>query len=357
MSGKTKSPYETLGVSQTASAKEIQSAYRTLARKYHPDVNPDNPDAEEKFKEINAAYAVLSDPEKRRDFDHGAINANGDPIYSNDNYGRWHVDNPFDHMNGFRFFFNQPQVTNQNVTVYYEIDASKLFEQHDVLIKYKRVSACSNCTGGGGTGNHKVCDGCNGTGNKVEARMIGGMKIQEHVQCRICKGRGQIFDANCQFCDGIGLKTTNEEINITMPANCAYGNIVVDELGHQEILTVPPGDLVIVVIPKSQYCKFDGYTANYELLVDPIRAILGCKVKAKGLKPKEELLIDIPKMTEHNTRIVLKQKGLCDMKGKRHDANIIVVYKMPENLSEEQEAALNAYLASTNSNAAEKQTK
>lgn len=356
MSGETKSPYEILGVSQTASAKEIQSAYRKLARKYHPDVNPGNAEAEERFKEINSAYAILSDPEKRREFDHGAINANGDPVYSHGSRGPWPGDNPFDFMNGFGFHFNQPQVRNPNVTVHYEVDASKLFTEHDAQIQYQRVSACGDCAGSGGIGNHTVCQNCSGTGNRVQVKRIGNMVMQEHVVCHTCSGRGNVFDTSCQSCNGIGLKTSSEAITINMPANCAYGNMVVSERGHQETLAAPPGDLVIVVIPKSRHCKFDGYTANYELLVDPIRAMLGCRVKANGLKPKEELLIDIPKMTEPNTRIVLKHKGLCDMNGKRHDANIVVVYKMPDQLSGEQEAALNAYLTA-NDNAPEKQTK
>ena len=180
--------------------------------------------------------------------------------------------------------------------------------------------------------------------------------IEERGVCDKCRGKGQTYDSNCKSCDGIGLKTSNEEISLKMPANCAFGSMVVSEQGHQETLSAPPGDLVIVVVPISRHCKFDGYTANYELLVDPIRAMLGYNVKASGLKPKEELIIDIPKMTEPNTRIVLKHKGLCDMSGQRHDANIVVVYKMPDKLSDAQEAALNAYLT-TNENTPEKQTK
>jgi molecular chaperone DnaJ len=354
MSGQTKSPYETLGVSNTASAKEIQSAYRKLAREYHPDVNP-SPDAENKFKEIANAYALLSDPEKRRDFDNGVIDAKGEPVYSHSGRHEWGGGSPFDFMNGFGFNF-QPQVRNSNVVVHYEVNASKLFSEHDAHIKYQKVSSCLECSGSGGTGNTTICNECQGVGHKTHVRRAGNMVIQERGVCDKCKGRGQTYDSNCKSCDGIGLKTSNEEIFLKIPANCAFGSMIVSEQGHQETLSAPAGDLVIVMVPISKYCKFDGYTANYELLVDPIRAMLGCKVKANGLKPEEELIIDIPKMTEPNTRIVLKHKGLSDMNGKRHDANIVIVYKMPVNLTDAQEAALNAYL-SPNDSAPEKQTK
>lgn len=357
MSGQTKSPYDILGVSTTASAKEIQSAYRKLARQYHPDVNPNNPEAEEKFKEIGSAYAMLSDPEKRSAFDNGSIDANGNPVYANAGGQSWSdFDNPFGFMNPFGFNFHQPRAKNPNVTVHYEVNASKLFSEHDAHIKYQKVSACSSCSGSGGSGETTICNDCKGAGFLGQIKRMGNMVIQERVMCRACRSTGQVYQSNCTDCDGIGLKTSNEEITLHMPPNCAFGSMVVSGMGHQETLSAPPGDLVVVVVPVSKYCKFDGYTANYELLVDPIRAMLGCKVKASGLKPKEELLIDIPKMTEPNTRIVLKQKGLCDMNGKRHDANIVVVYKMPDRLSDEQEAALNAYLIA-NENAPEKQTK
>jgi DnaJ-class molecular chaperone len=110
------------------------------------------------------------------------------------------------------------------------------------------------------------------------------------------------------------------------------------------------------VIPKSQVCKFQNRIAVYELLIDPVRAMLGCRMKATGLKPKEELLIDIPNMTEPHTQIVLKNKGLCDMNGHRHDAVVIVVYKMPKELSDKQKEILNEYLT-TDQKSQEKQTK
>lgn len=354
MSGQTKSPYEVLGVSTTASAEEIQSAYRKLARKHHPDVNQGNPESEERFKEIGAAYSLLTDPEKRRDFDNGFIDANGNQ--TGHNFGH-HGENPFDFMNDGWFGNHfQRQVRNSNITVHYEVNATKLFSEHDAKIKYQKVTQCHFCSGSGGTGNVTVCNDCRGTGYQSQVKRLGHMVVQERSVCDTCHGRGSVYDENCVNCDGIGLKTSDEEITLHLPANCAFGSLVIAEYGHRESLSAPAGDLIVVVIPVSKYCKFDGYTANYELLVDPIRAMLGCKVKASGLKPKEELLIDIPKMTSPNTRIVLKQKGLSDMNGKRHDANVVVVYKMPDKLSEEQEAALNAYLIS-NENAPEKQTK
>lgn len=345
MNSQAKSPYVVLGVSPTASAKEIQSAYRQLAKKYHPDINPDNPEATEKFKEVAQAYSILSNQEKRKDYDHGLIDFNGNPVHSHESYNNWPGEDVYNHMHGYGFHFHKPQIRNPNTTLHYEVDASSLFSEHDATIKYQRTISCRDCNGNGGTGNYTICHTCNGSGRFIQIKRIGNMVMQQdHGVCPTCNGRGKIFDDNCKACDGIGLKTSNEEITINIPANCAYGRIVVSERGHQETLDAPPGDLVIVVIPKSRHCKFDGYTANYELLIDPIRAMLGCKVKAHGLKPKEEFLIDIPKMTEPHTRIVMKHKGLCDMNGKRHDANIFVVYKMPDKLSSEQEAALKAYL-------------
>jgi len=350
-----KSPYDVLGVSKTATAKEIQSAYRKLARQYHPDVNPNNKEAEERFKEIGQAYAILNDPEKRSEYDNGSIDATGEPIYNRPMQDFWPGD-PFGFIDdiGTRFHRN---VRNSNVVVHYEVDASKLFTAHSATIEYQRAVACKDCEGTGGSGTHTTCHVCKGSGRRVQVRQMGGMLIQQdYGECQQCRGRGQVFESNCKNCDGIGIKTTNEKIPVNIPANCAFAQMVVQGQGHQETLSSSPGDLIVLVIPRSRHCKFDGYTAHYELLVDPIRAMLGCKVKASGLKPKAELIIDVPKMTEPNTRIVLKQKGLCDMNGKRHDANIVVVYKMPNKLSEKQEEALNAYLTA-NENAPEKQIK
>lgn len=350
MSGKTKSPYETLGVSEKASSAEIQSAYRKLARTYHPDVNPDNPDAEEKFKEISLAYGIIGDAEKRKEYDQGVIDSRGERT-SPRSYA--YDDDPFGFMRSSGFHFNQPPIRNPNITVHYEVNASKLFSEHDAQIKYQKVSVCPDCNGAGGLGNPEPCHECGGHGTRMQVRRMGNLMIQESTVCTSCKGKGQTFNSNCTKCDGIGLKTSNEQITIKIPANCAYGSMIVAEHGHQEVLSSPPGDLIIVVIPKSKHCKFNGHTAYYELLVDPVRAMLGCKVKASGLKQEEELIIDIPKMTEPNTHITLKHKGLCDMNGKRHDAVIVVVYKMPDKLSPEQESALNAYLTA-NENASEK---
>lgn len=347
MHGKDKSPYEILGVDKTATTKEIQSAYRKLAREYHPDVNPDNPESEERFKEIAEAYSILNDPKKRSDYDQGFIDSRGEPRNQGMNFdGHFPWDNPFEFMS--HFHFNHHQVRNSNVSIRQEVDASKLFEKHSSQIQYQRTVACDQCNSSGGNGNRQQCNSCNGIGRRVMVSQHGNARIQQDMgPCQYCKGRGYSFEENCENCNGIGLKTTHKSITIDIPANCAYTSLVVGGQGHQESLEIPAGDLIITIVPKSKYCQFDGYAAVYELLIDPIRAMLGCKARAHGLKQKEELLIDIPKMTKPNTHITLKEKGLCDMQGRRHDAHVVVVYKMPDSLSEKQEQLLKDYLESS----------
>lgn len=332
----SKKLYEILGVSPNIDDKELKSAYRKLARKWHPDVNRDNPEAEEKFKEVSNAYEILGDSEKRAQYDRGEIDDNGDFTHQQapDGY------DPF--FGGFRRSY---QRANSNVRIELEIDAEKLFEKHKKKISYKRTVGCATCKGTGGTGTRLVCNSCRGQGRHVTVTQHGNMTIQTDMgSCRECNGTGHVYHESCKDCDGIGMRTVDETIELEIRENCAYAQMQIGNKGHQEDISLPAGHLYILIYPKSHVCKFQGHTAIYELLIDPVRAMLGCTMNAHGLKAKEELRIEIPKMTEPGHQIVLKGKGLANMNNQRQDAIVVVMYKMPKKLSEEQETALRSYV-------------
>lgn len=346
MSDKNQSLYEVLGVDKNATDKEIQSAYRKLARKYHPDVNKKE-DAVEKFQEIAAAYSVIGDEEKRKKYDQGLIDGNGDERPSAPQYDSFFDDfiHNFGFMNNAGGFYRRSHF-NTDIHVNLEIDARELFESSEISIEYTRRKMCEECSSKGVGG---ICQQCNGSGRKIQTQRIGNMIHQQDMgSCKKCMGKGSIFDKNCRNCNGLGLITTNEVLKVKIPANCAYANLTINNMGNQENLSVAAGDLNVAIIPKSTKCTFKGYVAYYELLVDPIRALLGGTMKAKGLKDNETLMIELPKLSAPNTLIVIKQKGLCDQSGRRHDAHINVVYKMPKGLSKSQEDILKQYLEADN---------
>ncbi|MBS1722312.1 MAG: J domain-containing protein [Armatimonadetes bacterium] len=332
--------YEVLGVPRDADDKAIKSAYRKLARQYHPDVNPGNSEAEEKFKEISQANAVLSDPEKRQKYDQGLIGPDGEPVEPSfrpeDIMSHFFGVNP-----GGRFYRH----TNSPIEVTLEVDASKLFEPHKAQVAFRRTEYCQHCQGSGGLGETLVCADCGGRGRRINTHRRGNMVMQQDLgTCRQCNGRGMTHSNLCDYCNGIGLITSNESMELEIPAGAAFVQLRVTQAGHREHPEAPPGDLLVHVMPVSKKCKFQRHLAVYELPVDPVKAMLGCTMVAAGLKGKEELRIVLPKMTPPGTQFVAEEKGLTDMYGTRHDAVVVVVYKMPQNLTAEQESALQNYL-------------
>ena len=230
--------YEILGVDREAAPEDIKSAYRQAALQWHPDRNPDNPQAEEKFKEISEAYSVLSDPEKKRNYD-----ASGDPI--GQPFGFHTTGDPFDifrRMGGFRAGPQQPRpMKGQSIQQAVEISLKDALFGTEIPLTYMVTSACEPCEGQGAT-EFETCTDCNGQGARVHQ--------QEHMiiqqTCGKCRGRGQQPKKACASCRGQGIQGQSMRLNMAVPKGIQHGTTVrLAGQGGKGFNGGPPGDVLV----------------------------------------------------------------------------------------------------------------
>jgi molecular chaperone DnaJ len=265
--------YAILGIEKNASEEDIKKAYRKLAKEYHPDVNPGNPEAENKFKELSEAYDVLSDPDKKNNYDRF-----GSASGPQNGYGGGF--NPFEGMGGFdpNSFFDQffgggqqkrQRAVNSDINASIDLSLKDLLLGCVKKINFPKNVACPSCNGLGGH-NPKTCHGCNGHGVQMRQIQQGFMILQQNVPCSVCNGKGQSFSRLCDECSG-GIKTIQEEIDLRIPENCPiYSTLAVHSKGNKEKNDLPPGDLNITLQPKSDHFTIDKegnvkYKANITL--------------------------------------------------------------------------------------------
>ncbi|MBQ3490234.1 MAG: DnaJ domain-containing protein, partial [Clostridia bacterium] len=251
--------YEVLGVSKSASDDEIKKAYRSLAKKYHPDMNPGDKEAEEKFKEVNQAYAVLSDPEKKARYDqYGPEAAEGN--YGGGGFGDFGGGFGFDINDIFGDLFgggfgggrarkNGPQRGDdlaQRITISFEEAAFGCKKD----IKYTKIEHCSDCNGNGCApgSSPKTCSKCNGTGQmRVQQRTPLGV-FQTTKTCDACGGAGQTISNPCKKCKGSGMSSVTKTLEVSIPAGIDNGQrISLRGMGNAGKNGGPAGDLYISV--------------------------------------------------------------------------------------------------------------
>jgi len=238
--------YEILGVDKEAAPEDIKSAYRQAALQWHPDRNPDNPDAEEKFKEISEAYSVLSDVDKKRSYD-----ATGSPQGSP--FGYKTAGDPFDifrnmgGMGGMHFGPQRPRpMKGQSIKESIEIRLKDALFGVEIPISYRVTSACEPCKGEGAT-EFETCDTCKGQGGATQRQ--GNMVM--HQLCGACAGEGKKPKSLCEPCGGRGLLQQHKEMTIGVPAGTVNGTVL--RLAGQGGLGFrggPPGDVLIQVLVK-----------------------------------------------------------------------------------------------------------
>lgn len=245
-----KNYYEILGVDKGSNESEIKSAYRKLAQEWHPDKHQGaeedkQKEAEEKFKEISEAYAVLSDEEKRRNYD-STGSLEGNPF----NFST--TGDPFDIASRFGFRFNQRPAEpmsrkGQSIRLGVEVSLADSLFGTNVPIRYKVLSGCSNCKGHGGT-DFELCSGCNGTGMKTHHRP--GMMMQQ--SCDECGGQAKKIKTVCSQCNGQRFIEEEKSLGIVIPAGIANGtHLRVAEKGGAGFNGGPPGDVLIEVRVRS----------------------------------------------------------------------------------------------------------
>ena len=353
--------YEVLGVSKTASDDEIKKAYRSLAKKYHPDANPGDKDAEAKFKEINEAYSVLSNADERRKYDqygHAAFDPSAGAGYGgfgSGGFGDFNVDlgdifgsffgGGFGGGSSSRSSRNAPQRGDDigyNLTITFEEAAFGCKKE----ITYSRIENCSDCGGSGaakGT-TAETCPTCHGTGSVRVSQSTAFGTMQTVRPCSACRGKGKIIKTPCPTCKGAGSIKKQKRIEFNIPAGIADGERVllrgqgcVGENGG------PAGDLIIMVSVKPH--NFFERRANNlycEIPITFVEATLGGKVEVPTLEGKSEF--SVPEGTQTGTVFCLKGKGIQSTNGgSRGNLYVTVNVEVPKNLTQKQKEALMAF--------------
>ncbi|SFO58378.1 molecular chaperone DnaJ [Algoriphagus ornithinivorans] len=343
--------YEVLGISKSASADEIKKAYRKLAIQYHPDKNPDNPEAEEKFKEAAEAYEVLSNPEKKQRYDqfgHQGLGGNGgfggggmnmEDIFSQ--FG-----DIFGGGGGFSSFFGgggggRRTKKGTNLRVKLKLNLQEIANGVEKKIKVKRHVIAPGVT-------FKSCSTCQGSGQikKVVNTMLGQMVSAS--TCGVCGGSGQIVDKKPAEADSRGLIIKEEVISINIPGGVAEGMQLSMSGKGNEIPGGIPGDLLIVIEEvEDNTLQRDGNNVIYDLYISFLDAALGASVEVPTIDGKVKIKIDPG--TQSGKMLRLKGKGIKDINGyTKGDQLIMVNVWTPAQLSKEERQTLEALRDSEN---------
>ena len=343
--------YEVLGVSKNASVDEIKKAYRALAKKYHPDLNPGDKTAEEKFKEINEAYEVLSDSDKKAKYDRFG-HAGVDPSYGagqGGGFGGMNMD--FDLGDIFSSFFGggfggSSQRSNPNapqrgsdiqagVTISFE-EAAKGCKR---TIEIPRIEVCDECSGTGaarGTST-QTCPECGGRGQVSTQQRTPFGVIQTSKACPRCGGKGTIIPTPCSKCKGNGRIRRNVKIEVNIPAGIDDRQIFnVRGQGNKGVNGGPAGDLRVGVnVRPHPFFERDGYNVWCDVTVSFAQAALGDELQVPTLDGKVKY--SIPAGTQPGDVFKLRDKGIPNVNGRgRGDQLVRIVVDVPKNLTPRQ---------------------
>ncbi|PSR52077.1 molecular chaperone DnaJ [Adhaeribacter arboris] len=318
--------YEVLGVSKSASADEIKKAYRKIAIKFHPDKNPDDPTAEDKFKEAAEAYEVLSDQEKRGRYDqfgHQGVNGGGyghmnmEDIFSQfgDIFGGG---SPFgDIFGGGRSSGGRRVRKGTNLRIKLKLDLEEIANGVEKKIKVKRYVACNTCGGNGAKNGTalQTCSGCQGTGQvkKVVNTMLGQMVSTS--TCPVCDGEGKKVSQNCDVCQGEGRELREEVIAINVPAGVGDGmQLSMSGKGNVPQRGGIAGDLLIQIEEEVHpLLKREGNNIVFEQYISFVDAVLGANIEVPTIEGKVKIKIDPG--TQGGKILRLRGKGIKDING------------------------------------------
>ncbi len=352
--------YEVLGVQKSASDDDLKKAYRSLAKKYHPDMHPDDAEAAEKFKEVNEAYAVLSDKEKRAKYDqygHAAF----DPA-SGGFGGFGGFDGGVDLGDIFSSFFgggfggfgggggggsrrNAP-IAGDDIQTRVTIDFEEAVFGCKKDVSFNRIEKCPDC---GGTGAEKgspieTCPACQGRGQTTVNQRTAFGVFQTARTCTECRGTGKIIKKPCKNCRQTGYIKTKKEFSVTIPKGIDNGNYVsCTGQGDSGRNGGPSGDLIIEVRvrPHAVFTR-NGNDIMLTVPISLVTATLGGEITIPTLLGEEKFTI--PEGTQPNTTFTLSGKGITDVRGRRNGNMLLTVnVEVPRRLSGEQKEILKKF--------------
>ena len=346
--------YEVLGVQKGASAEDIKKAYRKLALKYHPDRNPDNKEAEEKFKEAAEAYEVLSDDDKRARYDQFGF-ASVDPNYGagqggyGGGFGGFGDFGDLGDLFGSFFGGGASRRNNANAPRRGENVGSRLeltFEEAafgcEKQVSAQRIENCSDCSGSGSSdGAVETCSYCHGAGQVRTTQNFMGMQMQSTSVCPQCNGRGKIVKNPCTTCRGKGKVRRTQKIKIKIPAGVDHGQTVrVAGEGCVGTNGGPNGDLLVdILIKRHPIFSRQDYTVYCEVPISFAQAALGGEIQVPTLDGK--VPYDLPEGTQTGAVFTLGGKGIpMGSSGRRGNQRFTVVVETPTKLTKEQKELL-----------------
>jgi molecular chaperone DnaJ len=339
--------YEVLGVGRTAGPEELKRAYRKLALQYHPDRNPDDPQAEARFKEINEAYEVLSDQSKRQRYDtFGHAGTQGQPGFDFGGAGfGGSVNDIFDMF--FGAAAGQRARTGPRRGADLRLDIKINFEDAVFGIEREltipRAEACASCQGSGaepGT-SAQTCPQCRGSGQVRRASQSIFGQIVNVAACPRCNGEGRVIEKPCRTCAGSGHRPGEKKIRVNIPAGVDSGSqIRLSGEGEPGPRNGQPGDLYIVIQVKPHaVLRRNGTDVVYELPLSVAQAALGDTVEIPTVDGPESL--EIPPGTQYGKTFRVHGRGVPHLRsGRRGDQIIFVRVVIPTNLTEDQKNAL-----------------
>lgn len=350
--------YEVLGVSREATEAEVKKAYRRLARDHHPDANPDDPGAEERFKELTEAYEVLSNPEARRAYDtyghqvpRGAGAGAGGYPGGSDSFGGFQ--DIFDAFFGDRFggdsFFGATRTASRgsDAEVEVELTLREAAEDTDHELEVEVVETCEVCDGVGGT-RTRSCGTCGGRGAVQMVRdSIFGQMVTTRT-CATCGGRGSIVEESCENCSGGGRVVRNSRRRVRIPAGIETGmRLRIPGAGHAGDPGAPHGDLYVMIkIKEDPELVRDGEDLVHRLRVNFVEAALGRDTGVPTLDGGREVRVEPG--TQPGATLRLRGEGMPRLRGRgRGDLKVVVDVMVPTRLTAEQRELLERFEAAS----------
>jgi len=362
--------YEVLGVDKGADLEAIKKAYRKMAMKYHPDRNPDNKEAEEKFKEVGEAYEVLSDSDKRARYDqygHAGVDPNFGAGGYGSGFGGFGDFGDLGDIFGSFFGGGASRTSNANAPRRGENVMSRLeltFEEAafgcEKEVSVQRIENCASCKGtGSADGTVETCSNCHGTGQVRTVQNFMGMQMQSTTACPHCNGRGKVIKTPCTTCKGKGKVRRTQKIKINVPAGVDDGQSV-RARGEGCVGTNggPNGDLLAeVYIKRHPIFSRDNVDVYCEVPITFTQAALGAEIEVPTLDGK--MKYSIPEGTQTGRAFVLSGKGIPYVNNPKRRGNqiVTVVVETPTKLTKEQRELLIKFDETMNSNGNPKRKK